>query len=80
MNEKSRIKLSVVIPVFNSAEIFPALYKRLVSVLDKAVKSFEVITVLDGCVDNSFEVISEYIAKDNRFKLIEFSRNFGHQA
>ena len=79
MSKEAQVNLSIIIPVYNSADIFPELYRRLVAVLDHAVESFEVITVLDGCADNSFEVISEYVRKDKRFKLIEFSRNFGHQ-
>jgi glycosyltransferase involved in cell wall biosynthesis len=72
--------LSVVIPIYNSANIFPELYKRLVHSLEPCVRSFEIIPVLDGCRDNSFSVISGLSAKDKRIKLIEFSRNFGHQA
>jgi glycosyltransferase involved in cell wall biosynthesis len=72
--------LSVVIPIYNSANIFPELYKRLVRALEPRVRSFEIIPVLDGCRDNSYSVISGLSALDRRIKLIEFSRNFGHQA
>lgn len=72
--------LSVVIPVYNSADIFPELYRRLKTVLEKTLQSFEIIAVLDGCKDSSFSVISALAGADRRIKLIEFSRNFGHQA
>jgi glycosyltransferase involved in cell wall biosynthesis len=74
------VALSVVIPVYNSGPIFPELYRRLCTVLEKNSPSFEVITVLDGCTDNSLPVISSLAAGDGRLKVIEFSRNFGHQA
>jgi dolichol-phosphate mannosyltransferase len=74
------IEVSVVIPVYNSADIFPELHRRLVAVLENAAKSFEIIAVLDGCRDRSAEVISGIAEKDKRVKMIEFSRNFGHQA
>lgn len=32
-----KLDLSVVIPIYNSAEIFPELYKRLIRVLEGAV-------------------------------------------
>jgi len=80
INPTSILELSVIIPVYNSAEIFPELHRRLVSVLDPAVKSFEVIAVVDGCRDRSAEVIGNIAARDSRVKMIEFSRNFGHQA
>ena len=77
---KQEIELSIVIPVYNSADIFPELYRRLVSTVEQAVNSFEIIAVLDGCKDKSFDVISQYCRSDSRVKLLEFSRNFGHQA
>jgi len=73
-------ELSVIVPVYNSANIFPELYRRLTNALEPAFSSFELITVLDGCRDNSFEVISTRAAQDPRLKVLEFSRNFGHQA
>ena len=73
-------ELSVVIPVYNSANIFPELYQRLTAALDKTVSSFEIIAVVDGCRDRSFDVIQAFGQRDGRVKAIEFSRNFGHQA
>lgn len=78
MSEK--VKLSVVIPVYNSARIFPELYQRLVAALDKVVSSFEIVAVVDGCSDDSASVVSSFCERDPRVKLIEFARNFGHQA
>ncbi len=75
----TRPELSVVIPVYNSAAIFPELHRRLTGVLDRCVGSYEVIAVADGCTDNSFDVISRFGASDPRIRAIEMSRNFGHQ-
>ena len=74
------IELSVVIPVYNSAEIFPELYRRLLNTLDSTVNSFEIIAVVDGCADDSADVIASFCKKDNQLKLVELSRNFGHQS
>ncbi|HVM63107.1 MAG TPA: glycosyltransferase family 2 protein [Verrucomicrobiae bacterium] len=73
-------ELSIVIPVYNSADIFPELHRRLAAVLGARVKSFEIIAVVDGCRDKSAEVIGALADKDPRIKMVEFSRNFGHQA
>jgi glycosyltransferase involved in cell wall biosynthesis len=73
-------KLSVIVPVYNSAGIFPELHRRLISSLEGIVEDFEIIAVLDGCRDNSLAVISSLSQKDSRIRIIEFSRNFGHQA
>jgi len=72
-------ELSIVIPVYNSAAIFPELYRRLSENLSDIVSGFEIIAVLDGCVDDSYSVIHDVHIRDSRVKLIELSRNFGHQ-
>ena len=79
-NELSGVDLTVVVPVYNSARIFPELYRRLVDALDSCVSSFEIIAVIDGCKDDSFDVIKGFATSDRRVKIIELSRNFGHQA
>ena len=78
MSEK--IKFSIVIPVYNSAQIFPLLYDRLVKVLTKIVNSFEILAIVDGCDDNSAEVIEKCCEGGIGLKMVEFTRNFGHQA
>jgi dolichol-phosphate mannosyltransferase len=79
-NPTPTLELSVIIPVYNSAEIFPELHRRLTAVLESTVKSYEIVAVVDGCRDRSAEVIGGIATKDPRVKMIEFSRNFGHQA
>ena len=78
MSEK--IDISIVIPVYNSAQIFPVLYKRMVKVLTEVANSFEIIAVVDGCDDNSAEVVAKHCEGGGGLKMVEFSRNFGHQA
>ncbi len=70
----------MVIPVYNSANIFPELHRRLTAALSSAVASYEIVAVVDGCRDNSFDVIEGVSRGDARVKAVEFSRNFGHQA
>jgi len=74
------MELSIVIPVYNSSNIFSELYKYLSASLKGIVESFEIIAVLDGCTDRSFETIDKLRLEDKNIKIIEFSRNFGHQA
>jgi glycosyltransferase involved in cell wall biosynthesis len=73
-------EITVIIPVFNSAEVFPELYGRLSSTLRDNLLGYEIIAVIDGCKDNSFSVINQFALQDPNLKIIEFSRNFGHQA
>lgn len=74
------MKVSVVIPVFNSADIQNELYKRLVEILDNNYPDFEIIFINDGSQDNSGQILKEICQKDTRVRLIDFSKNFGHQA
>lgn len=41
--------------------------------------SFELIFVNDGSKDKTFKILQDYTKKDSRIKVINFSRNFGHQ-
>jgi polyisoprenyl-phosphate glycosyltransferase len=71
--------LSVVIPVFNEEETLPALYERLVTVLNDLGEPYEVIFVNDGSRDRSERLLRDFYERDSRFRSIHFSRNFGHQ-
>lgn len=72
-------ELSVVIPVFNEEENIPALYARLVSVLDGLGLPYELIFVDDGSRDRTAAMIDALADKNLRVALVELSRNFGHQ-
>ena len=74
-----RPEISVVVPVYNEQENLPVLFQRLQSAL-QAGGSFEVIFVDDGSSDGSDEMLDDISRHDVRFKVIHFSRNFGHQA
>lgn len=72
--------LSIVIPVYNEEETIPELYRRLVNTLDSSdMKDYEILFVNDGSIDNSKEIISGLNKSDARVKMINLSRNFGHQ-
>ncbi len=71
--------LSVIIPIYNEEATLPELHRRLSATLDDlAVGSVEVIFVDDGSSDASARLLEEFHEKDNRFKVLQFSRNFGH--
>ena len=74
------IDLSIVIPLFNEQEVIPFLIEELNKVGVTLSKKYEVILVDDGSTDNTFELIKKVSEQDSKFKVIKFSRNFGHQA
>jgi polyisoprenyl-phosphate glycosyltransferase len=73
------VKYSIVIPVFNEEESFPALVARLREVMGQLDGPAEVVLVDDGSSDRSFELMVAANAADPRFKVLQLSRNFGHQ-
>ena len=74
--------ISLVIPVLNEADNVPQLWSRLVaSVAALASNRFEVVFVDDGSEDETAARIRELQSTPQvSWKLIQFSRNFGHQA
>lgn len=79
MNTEADIGLSVVIPCYNEAEVLPLLKTRLLSCMGGLGITWEVILVDDGSRDGTFEQLTALNHEDSRFKVISFSRNFGHQ-
>ena len=72
--------ISVVVPVYNEEKNIRVLYDRLVGVLDGAGHLFELLFVNDGSSDASSVILKHLVNKDPRVKVINLSRNFGHQA
>ncbi len=70
--------LSIVIPVLNEAQTLPLLLDRLRDTLQE--KNWEVIFVDDGSQDATPNLLAREALRDQRIKLLRFSRNFGHQA
>ena len=73
-------QLSVVIPCYNEDAVLPLLEKRLTQALNSLGLNWEVILVDDGSSDHTCEYLMRLNAADPRYKVISFSRNFGHQA
>lgn len=73
--------ISLVIPCYSEAEVFPHLRAELVRLADRLENEFsvEIILVDDGSKDSTWEQIAAFAAEDSRVRGIELSRNFGHQ-
>ncbi len=74
------VSYSVVIPVYNEEDVVSRTYRRLSQVMAELGEDYELIFVNDGSSDNTAAIIQEIIRHDQRVELLEFSRNFGHQA
>ena len=74
-----RPTFSVVVPIWNEEQVIPELYKRVVDVMDRQEESWELICVNDGSRDGSLKLLLALREQDPRVKVVDFSRNFGHQ-
>ncbi len=72
--------ISVVIPVYNESELIHELYNAVTKALTNFTQDFEVICVNDGSTDDTLQKLQHCHQKDKRFKVLNLSRNFGHQA
>ncbi len=72
--------ISLVIPVYNEEAIIDELLYRSLATLKEIDRPFEIIIVDDGSKDNSLQKLLEHRKNDARVKVVELSRNFGHQA
>jgi glycosyltransferase involved in cell wall biosynthesis len=81
MNQSPGIAVSLVLPVYNEEAVLAELERRLGQLLGELDPSgtWEVIFVNDGSADRSRELLEAACQKEPRFKLINLSRNFGHQ-
>jgi glycosyltransferase involved in cell wall biosynthesis len=73
--------ISVVIPLLNEEESLPELARQLENVLERVARGkYEVLFVDDGSTDDSFRVIQDIHARNQRFKAIRFRTNHGKSA
>lgn len=72
--------ISVVLPCYNEKDTLPEAHARFTFALDKMGEPWEILVVNDGSHDASSEILKSIHQKDPRWKVINFSRNYGHQA
>lgn len=70
---------SVVAPVYNEEETIRAFYDRVTAVMRSTGESYELVLINDGSHDRSYEILAALHEEDSHVRVIDFSRNFGHQ-
>jgi dolichol-phosphate mannosyltransferase len=69
--------LSIVVPVYKEEDNVPEFLKRMATVLAPLTAEYEIIFALDPSPDKTEERVLEQRAKDERIKLLKFSRRVG---
>lgn len=78
---KHKKLISYILPVYNEQAGLEEFYKILSTTISsvEAQYEFEIIFINDGSKDNSFRILQGIFDKDPSVKVINFSKNFGHQ-
>ncbi len=80
IKNKSKVAISVVVPVFNEENNIEPFLSRCLPVLNKISKKFEIIFALDPSSDLTEDTILKFRNVDKRIKLVCLSRKFGQPA
>ncbi len=77
--EKHQELVSIVLPVYNEEPGIETMIDTLESFIANQPQNFEIIFVDDGSSDKSVEIIENNQNLHKNIRLVQFSRNFGHQ-
>lgn len=80
MLKQARMLLSLIIPIFNEEAVLPLLVGRLEDVLRRMDCDAEVLLIDDGSRDRTLALARDIARADPRYRVLAFTRNFGHQA
>ncbi|MCC6146269.1 MAG: glycosyltransferase family 2 protein [Anaerolineaceae bacterium] len=72
--------VDIIIPVYNEEEMLPLFHGMLCETVDALPHSFTFYYINDGSTDGTAAALERLRAGDTRVVIVEFSRNFGHQA
>ncbi len=72
--------VDIIVPFFNEEKVAAQFHQLLCQAIDPLPGRFNIWYVNDGSKDNTQSVLEKIAREDSRVKVIELSRNFGHQA
>jgi dolichol-phosphate mannosyltransferase len=71
--------LDIIIPCYNEEAVISETHRRIIEVMANKNFIFEITYVNDGSKDKTLQILKEIANTDSRVKILDFSRNFGHQ-
>lgn len=72
------MKISIVTTMYYSASYLEEFCRRVSETVRKMTDDYEIILVNDGSPDNSLEVALKIYENEEKVKIVDLSRNFGH--
>lgn len=80
MYKNGYIDISFIIPVYNEVENLLELYREITGSCSNMERSYEMIFIDDGSLDESFPVLKKIQREDTKVKIIKLRKNFGQTA
>lgn len=74
------MRLSIIVPIYNEEGSIEKLYQEIKEVLNRVNFDYEIIAINDGSEDKSLEILIKIAQSDDKFKVINFRRNYGQTA
>src|SRR5665648_785456 len=71
---------SLIIPVYNEEGLIDELASRSVKALESFTPNYEILFINDGSTDSTLQKLIEVRNRFSRIKIVDLSKNFGHQA
>jgi polyisoprenyl-phosphate glycosyltransferase len=75
----SDIELSVVVPVFNEGPNIAPLCDRVIPILERITRAWEIVFIDDGSADDTLAIVAARHAMEPRVGAVSLSRNFGKE-
>ena len=80
MSPEGQLNIDLIVPVYNEAGVVEQTYANICKVIDHLLYNFTIFYVDDGSEDTTVSTLNTLAKNDPRIIILEFSRNFGHQA
>lgn len=78
--EQKKLFISIIIPCYNEELVIAETYNRTNKVMNSFVHNgYEIIFINDGSKDSTLGILKNIANIDKTVKILNFSRNFGHQ-
>lgn len=71
---------SLIIPVYNEENLIAELAARSVNAIESFTPNYEILFINDGSTDSTLQKLIDVRKQYSRIKIVDLSKNFGHQA
>jgi len=72
--------IEIIIPIYNESTVVKSFHLMLTTVINKLPNQTRITFVNDGSSDSTQLELEQIALEDSRVRIVELSRNFGHQA